>query len=80
LLHMFHHVHHLPDGGHEVHHCGGDHTSSDYTIWHCECGMHGIDIEYFKSWTHAWNEHPVVIQFMSRCPRRGWHVESGVEQ
>lgn len=79
VLNLLHHVHHLPTGGHEVHHCGGDHTGSEYTVTHCPCGLHSIDTEYFRSYAHALNEHTVIIQFASRCPHGGWHAESGRE-
>ena len=79
LLTCVHHIHHSPDGGHIIHHCGGDHLGSMYTISHCKCGLHIIDQEYMLINAHAINEVPAVVQFHSKCPynKKMWHIESG---
>ena len=82
ILSLFHHIHHNDDG-HKVHHCGGKHVEIDpklnYTITHCPCGKHSIDME--TAIGHATDENlesiEVKIQFQEKCPHGGWHMESG---
>jgi len=81
LLFLFHHIHHKEDG-HEVHHCGGTHPNSNYTIGHCGCGKHKIDKEEATGHAAA-NEtlepFEVKVKFTETCPEGGWHIESGVK-
>ena len=82
ILDLFHHIHH-GEGGHEVHHCGGDHQKIDpkldYTIKHCACGKHSINKEVVVGHaTGAGLESiEVKIKFSEKCSAGGWHVESG---
>ena len=78
LLHLFHHMHH-EDGEHEIHHCGGKHPKSKYTIKHCKHDKHMIDKE--EAIGHATDEDlmpiEVNIKFKEECSEGGWHIESG---
>lgn len=82
LLTLFHHIHHK-DGQHEVHHCGGEHVKIDpsvnYSISHCQCGKHAIDVQ--SAIGHALDillDSPAVsVIFHETCPHGGWHIESG---
>ena len=84
ILSLFHHIHHDKDA-HSVHHCGGKHKevdpSVDYTIEHCSCGKHGIDREIAIGHATGGNLEPleVKIKFLEKCPKGGWHIESGVK-
>jgi hypothetical protein len=78
MLAWCHHIHHLSNGDHTVHHCGGDHSKAKYTIRHCKCGLHSIDREYIVSIEHAVNEIEVVLRFTSPCPEGGFHIESAI--
>jgi len=83
ILYLFHHIHHQ-NGGHIVHHCGGDHKKIDpcldYTITHCPCRKHTIDKP--RAFGHTINSNlqkqEIMINFVEKCPYGGWHVESGV--
>ncbi len=84
VLNLFHHIHHDREG-HPVHHCGGAHVVIDptvnYTIQHCACGKHQIDLEIAIG--HATGADleilKISIRFTEKCPQGGWHVESGVK-
>lgn len=69
ILTYFHHIHHLPE--HKVHHC-----SFGYTIEHCSCGKHKINIE--TAIGHDFDYKETVVNFLEVCPDGGWHVESGI--
>jgi hypothetical protein len=83
ILSLFHHTHHK-DGEHKVHHCGGKHrevnSKLDYTIKHCSCGKHSIDKEIALG--HVTNKFleakELDIKFLEKCPKGGWHIESGI--
>jgi len=79
VLELFHHIHH-ENGEHKVHHCGGDHREIDprldYTIEHCPCGKHSIDKEMAIG--HGVDSIELTIKFKEKCPRGGWHLESGI--
>lgn len=80
---LFHHIHHLENGEHKVHHCGGEHVKVDpkldYIIEHCECGKHRISKQ--SAIGHATDASlrsvEVTVQFNEQCPEGGWHIESG---
>ncbi len=80
-LSLFHHIHH--EGKkvieHKVHHCGGDHVKIDssltYTITHCKCGKHKIDVK--EALGHDPRSEEVIIVFEENCPEGGWQIESG---
>ena len=78
ILSLFHHLHH-EDGKHEIHHCGGKHKGLPYTIEHCPCGKHRIDME--KAEGHGTEDGSdllsVWVEFQEECPEGGWHIESG---
>jgi len=78
LLSLFHHIHH-EDDGHAVHHCGGKHKDLPYTIEHCSCGKHRIDME--EAVGHGTQRGDdllaVTVRFSQECPDGGWHIESG---
>jgi len=83
ILPCIHHIHHNQDGSHTVHHCGGNHSNADYTIIHCKCGLHAMDVRYFKLFAHAITETPTVIELISPCPDKGagwFHVESAIRR
>lgn len=83
ILFLFHHLHH-DEGRHKIHHCGGQHAKKDnkinYTIWHCECGLHAIDKE--EAIGHGIDvklkSPKIMIKFVKKCPKGGWHLETGV--
>ncbi len=85
ILHLFHHIHH-ENGTHKVYHCGGAHVAVDpkldYTIEHCSCRKHSIDKR--KAIGHATEKKlkptEVLITFTEKCPKGGWHIESGILQ
>ncbi len=79
----FHHTHHTENGGHCVHHCGGDHKAVnpklDYEISHCSCGKHSVNKK--KAIGHTINENmelvEINVEFSEKCPYGGWHIETG---
>lgn len=73
LLSLFHHIHH-ENGKHEVHHCGGLHAASEYTIAHCSCSLHSVNRQIVVG--HA--SVRVAVRFTEICPDGGWHMESGI--
>ena len=81
VVSLFHHIHHegKKAGEHKVHHCGGDHVKINpklnYTITHCKCGKHKIDVK--EAIGHDPMSEEVVIVFEENCPEGGWHIESG---
>ncbi|MFW5853337.1 MAG: hypothetical protein ACOCU8_01730 [Patescibacteria group bacterium] len=85
ILSLFHHIHHEASGEHKVHHCGGEHVKINkklnYSIEHCQCGLHRIDTEIAIG--HATdsdlNPFEVKIKFLDKCPDGGWHLESGIK-
>lgn len=84
VLALFHHIHH-DNGVEKVHHCGGAHVKVDpkvnYTIDHCKCGKHSIDKKLavgHASDPNSADPVEVKIRFTEKCPKGGWHVESGV--
>lgn len=84
IISIFHHIHHLGKK-HEVHHCGGKHCKIDpkvdYIIRHCRCGKHSIDKKLAIGHTtdNRLNKKEIKIKFTEKCPRGGWHIESGVK-
>ena len=78
LLSLFHHIHHK-DGEHEVHHCGGEHKNLPYTIEHCPCGKHKIDMREAEGHGTERGDDllSVMVEFKEKCPEGGWHIESG---
>jgi hypothetical protein len=83
IINYFHHIHHIykdddDELEHEVHHCGGDHSNVNlgYTIRHCRCKKHRIDIK--RAIGHDVDSNKVLIVFIEKCPDGGYHVESGV--
>ncbi len=81
VVSLFHHIHHYDKRGlnHEVHHCGGEHVkinpSLNYTIIHCKCNKHKIDVK--KAMGHDFANKEVLVEFSEPCPEGGWHIESG---
>lgn len=81
VISLFHHIHHYDEIvlKHEVHHCGGEHVkinpSLNYTITHCKCNKHKIDVK--KAIGHDFMSEKVLVVFEEKCPEGGWHVESG---
>ncbi len=83
VLYCFHHIHHINDENHKVHHCGGKHVKVDqkvnYEIEHCSCKKHCINKEVAIG--HTTNEDLEIIElkfkFTEKCPYGGWHIESG---
>lgn len=85
MLSLFHHLHYVKPKGEkevedELHHCGGDHPGSEYTIEHCEHSKHRINQN--PAVGHAWDEDAkpveVLVKFSERCTEGGWwHIESG---
>lgn len=83
IVTLFHHLHHDKDKEkleHEVHHCGGDHPNSSYTVKHCKHGKHAIDKK--EAVGHAWaskdlKPFEVVVVFSEPCEKGWWHIESG---
>jgi len=83
ILDLFHHIHHKR-GRHKVHHCGDTHIrinpKLDYFIKHCSCGKHSINKRTVIG--HTINENlelvEIKIKFKEKCPKGGWHIESGV--
>lgn len=82
MLSLFHHIHHYNKNGvlnHEVHHCGGEHVkinpSLNYTITHCKCNKHKINVK--EAIGHDSMSKKVLIVFEENCPDGKWHVESG---
>ncbi|MFH1503524.1 MAG: hypothetical protein ABIE36_02615 [Candidatus Diapherotrites archaeon] len=81
VISLFHHIHHYGESvlKHEVHHCGGEHVkinpSLNYTITHCKCNKHKIDVK--KAIGHDFMSKKVLVVFEEKCPEGGWHVESG---
>lgn len=84
VVSLFHHIHHRgkKEGGHKVHHCGGDHVKINpklnYTIAHCKCGKHKIDVK--EAIGHDTMSEEVVIVFEENCLEGGWHIESGYKK
>lgn len=82
VLSLFHHVHHA-ENGHTVHHCGGRHAEInpelDYVIKHCPCGKHSINKKVAVGHATSKNLRSVEVKigFTEKCPRGGWHLESG---
>jgi hypothetical protein len=82
LLSLFHHLHHKDEDGeivHEIHHCGGKHKDLPYTISHCKCGKHRIDMQEAEGHgTETGTDLlPLNVKFSQECPEGGWHIESG---
>ena len=81
VVSLFHHIHHKGKRvvEHKVHHCGGDHVKINpklnYTITHCKCGKHKIDVK--EAIGHDRMSEEIVIVFGENCPEGGWHIESG---
>jgi len=81
VVSMFHHIHHYKNGKvkHEVHHCGGEHVktnpSLNYTITHCKCNKHKINVQ--EAIGHDFTNKEILVEFTESCPERGWHIESG---
>ena len=80
VVSLFHHIHHKGEKvEHKVHHCGGEHVKINpklnYTITHCKCGKHKIDVK--EATGHDNMSKEVVIVFKENCPEGGWHIESG---
>jgi hypothetical protein len=82
ILSLFHHIHFRNKSCIKecIHHCGGGHSKSEYTINHCQCGKHSIDKQIAVG--HAWDDQAqpmeVLVRFFEKCPDGGWHVESGM--
>lgn len=80
VVSLFHHIHHYGKSvlNHEVHHCGGEHVkinpSLTYTITHCKCNKHKIDVK--EAIGHDFMSKKVFV-FEETCPEGGWHIESG---
>lgn len=74
ILQYFHHIHHK-NNSHKVHHCGGDHPNSRYQITHCVCGKHSINKK--EAIGHDFSKNKVIIKFLEKCPKGGYHIESG---
>jgi hypothetical protein len=77
ILYLFHHIHHFKNN-HEVHHCGGEHKKSNYRIKHCDCKKHSINRQ--TAIGHDFNNKPIKVKFFEKCPKGGWHIESGQYQ
>lgn len=87
LLSLFHHGHHQADlpkgkvasGGHEWHHCGGQHKGLGYRIKHCACGRHQINKQIAIGHGIGKNLETIIVktEFIETCPAGGWHIESG---
>ncbi len=81
IVSLFHHIHHEGESAvnHKVHHCGGDHVKINpkitYTITHCKCNKHKIDVK--EAIGHTLRFEEVLVVFGENCPEGGWHVESG---
>ncbi len=81
MVSLFHHIHHEGENtlNHKVHHCGGDHVKINpkvaYTIVHCKCNQHQIDVK--EAIGHHLGFEEVLVVFKENCPEGGWHVESG---
>jgi len=81
VLSLFHHIHHEGKSAlkHEVHHCGGEHIKINpllnYTITHCKCGKHKINVK--EAIGHDVMSKKVLVVFEESCPEGGWHIESG---
>lgn len=81
IVSLFHHIHHSGKSvlNHEVHHCGGKHVKIDssltYTITHCKCNKHKIDVK--EAIGHDLISEKTLVVFDETCPEGGWHIESG---
>ena len=81
IIHLFHHIHHYGKSAlkHEIHHCGGEHIKINpcltYTITHCKCNKHKIDIK--EAIGHNFANNKILVEFFEPCPEGGWHIESG---
>ncbi len=83
ILECFHHIHHIENKKHEVHHCGGKHkkinVNLDYKICHCSCGKHSINKK--EAIGHSVDENLGIVEikfrFSKECSDGGWHIESG---
>lgn len=83
IVSLFHHLHHDGENEkleHEIHHCGGDHPNSSYTVRHCRHGKHAINKD--EAVGHAWSSKDikpfeVKVRFLESCEEGWWHIESG---